>query len=208
MQALSNSIRSGEGKARWRASLRAAKAAMKPEVRARVESLLRKGYREKMTPERQAELGQRKRLAWTQEARQAAAARERQRQEDDPARGQRLMATARAAKAEKQEEVNKKKLETCARQLVEKIKGLLSSTEEVVLDKKTRRALRERGERYLLLASTGMIKLSDDETKILREGVDASRKCGATLQSRGRQVASERRARGPRGVLDGATQNV
>jgi hypothetical protein len=184
MQLLSRSIRSGEGKARWRASLRAAKAAMKPEVRERVFAAMRLGYRDKMTPERQRELGDRKRLAWSVEARAEAAAREKRRHEEDPTRGQRVMERARAVKASKQNIVNKQRLETCARKLLTKIRERLASSELLELDKRDRRTWREQSGKFLDLASDKKISLQPEEVEIFEKAVKAALDCGATSKSK------------------------
>ncbi len=63
------------GRRAWRAALKEAKARMRPETRIAVFAALRAGYKRKMTAARQAELGEKKRKAWTPEMRRQAAAR-------------------------------------------------------------------------------------------------------------------------------------
>ena len=180
MQAVSRSLRTPDGKQRWRAALRKARAEMKPEMKERVYRALRLGYRSKMTPSKQAEVGQKKKLAWTPEMKVQAAERERARHELDPSRGKKLMERAREVKKENQKEISKSKLRTCVLKLLEKIRERLRSDD---LSKADRRTLREQGEKYLALHGTGTLSLETSEVELLQKGVDHSRSSGASLKS-------------------------
>ena len=157
---------------------------MRPEVRERVFAAMRLGYRSKMTPERQKELGARRHLAWSAEAREAAAAREKLRHEADPTRGQRNMERARAAKATQQDSVNQQRLETCARKLLAAIRERFASSEPLDLDKRGRRTWREQSGKFLDLASNQKISLRPEEVELFERAVKAALDCGVASKSK------------------------
>jgi len=174
--------RSVTGKAAWKAALRRAKANMDHDTKERVVEALRQGYASKMTPVQQKIVGKKRRAAWTPEMREEASKRWKAGPLASSSAAN--MEKARAVKAEKQPEVNKKKLLTCALKLVERITEIMQRVAGGdALTKPERRTLREQSQRYVELSLNNEIDLEEAQLEIFRNAEKLSREAGSSSKS-------------------------
>jgi hypothetical protein len=168
------------GKKAWRAALRAARGRMMPETRVAVFSAMRAGYRRKMTPARQAEIGTKKREAWTLERRIEAAARGKA--NADIYRKSISKAHEALRQPECMEKRNRARRETTAQATKKRVLAALEK-KGTPLDKKERRSLRESCQKALAAVDAGRLSLSQEETDLFRKGMQLANVAGAESKS-------------------------
>ena len=174
--------RSATGKVAWKAALKKAKANMDPETKLRVMEACHQGYSAKMTPVRQKIVGKKRQSAWTEEMREEA--RKRLKASPLASNGAAAMEKARAAKAEKQPEVNKKRLLTSALKMVDLIKEIMQRVSNgAALTTRERRTLREPSRKYLDLFDKNEIVLEEAQLEVFRNAEQFSREAGANSKS-------------------------
>jgi len=185
--------RSATHRRAWRRALTEARAKMDPATKALVLAAMRKGYREKMTPERQTLLGEKRRQAWTLDMREEARQRVLTRT-DHAEQCRRNFAKARVVKQTNQVAISSKTATTCARKVADMISSMRMRVETNggELTKAERRTMRERSSHYLKLEAAGKISLEACLQKTFTEGLDFSLKQGARVKS---EKLKERHAR-------------
>ena len=173
---------SATGKVAWKAALKKAKANMEAETKRRVMEACHQGYAEKMTCVKQKMVGKKRQAAWTEEMREEA--RKRLKASPLASNGAAAMEKARTAKAEKQPEVNKRKLLTCALKLVDRIREIMQRVSNGdALTTPERRTLREQSRKYLDLFDSDEVVLEEEQLAVFREAEQFSRKAGANSKS-------------------------
>ena len=173
---------SATGKVAWKAALKKAKANMDAETKRRVMEKCHQGYAEKMTCVKQKMVGKKRQGAWTEEMREEA--RKRLKASPLASNGAAAMEKARTAKAEKQPEVNKRKLLTCALKLVDRIREIMQRVSNGdALTTPERRTLREQSRKYLDLFENDDVVLEEEQLAVFREAEQFSREAGANSKS-------------------------
>jgi len=170
---------SAEGKRRFRLSLVNAWLKSDPVLRQRRIAQLRAGYKLKMTTERQAEIGQKRRLAWDEDRRQAAHERGLQ-----PANLE--IAKANLDESGRMEVRNDKKRQTELQKHLEVLKALMARNPSD-WSKEERRTLRERSRKWLKDAEQQKVQMSDATKELLEQAITKSVEFGAEAKSQGLQ---------------------
>jgi hypothetical protein len=168
------------GKKAWRAALKAARGRMMPETRAAVFAAMRAGYRRKMTPTRRAEIGSKRREAWTREKRIQAAARGRA--NADIYRKSISKAHEALRQPECMEKRNRARRATAAQATKKRVLAALEK-QGAPLDKKERRSLRESCQKALAAMAAGRLSLSQEENDLFRRGIQLANVAGAESKS-------------------------
>ena len=177
---------SAEGKRRFRRSLVNAWLRSDPVLRQRRIAQLRAGYKLKMTTERQAEIGQKRRLAWDEDRRQAARERGLQPANLEIAKTNLNKAHQALAESGRMEVRNERKRQTELKKHLEVLKALLAKNPSD-WSKEERRTLRERSRKWLKDAEQQKVQMSDATKELLEQAIAKSIEFGAEAKKQGLQ---------------------
>ena len=189
LQACLSYRRSQQGSLAWRTALKAAKQRMLPEVKERVLEKLHEGYSKRMTPEKQASTGFKRRVAWTSEKKEEART---MMMKNSKIRENLDTNIKKARKALGDPAILKrtvdKTLTTKALKIAEAVNFLQSRLDEdpsLCIDRKERRTIREGCQRSLEAHNNGRLTVDDCCIKILEEGIKIMGAAGALSKSSG-----------------------
>ena len=177
---------SAEGKRRFRLSLVNAWLRSDPVLRQRRITQLRAGYKLKMTTERQAEIGQKRRLAWDEDRRQAARERGLQPANLEIAKANLDKAHQALKESGRMEVRNDKKRQTELQKHLEVLKALVARNPSD-WSKEQRRTLRDRSRKWLKDAEQQKVQMSDATKELLEQAIAKSVEFGAEAKSQGLQ---------------------
>ena len=168
------------GRQAWRTALKEAKKRMSPETKAAVFAAMRAGYKRKMTAARQAEIGEKKRKAWTPEMRSEAAARGKA--NADISRKNVAKAQEALRQPECMEKRNLARKATAAEAAKKRVLAALAD-KDAPLSKKERRTLRQSSQKALDAMSTGALIHNDEDAEVFRKGIQFANAAGAECKS-------------------------
>ena len=180
VQLLHAYLKTVAGRQAWRNALKEGKARMPPETRSAVIAAMHAGYKRRMTAARQAEVGAKRRKAWTVEKRRQAAARGRSNVEIS----KKNLAKAHEA-LRRPERMKMRSLARKATTAQAAKKRVLAALEhkDAPFDKAARRALRASCRRALSAMEAGALLLCEEDAKLLHDGIQFANEAGAQCKS-------------------------
>ena len=181
IMALTRSLRTMEGKKKWVAKLTQAWKKWTPQQRVARMANMRKGYREKMTPEKQAATGQKRKLAWTDEMKSAASERGSTAEGVEQAKTNLASAHKKLKEPEAMANRTAKNKQAAVEKHVKTVTELLKA-DPLTWTKADRRQLCTSSQRWLN-QDGGEVALTDLQKEKFEEAVKKSKETGAALKS-------------------------